>query len=151
MANLLALNCRMASWMLSGKNSCARVCRRCRRSCRAFEAGPEHRVDRQVGVGVRRDRADLDARGAFVADRDADHRAAVDRRDLDLVRRLEVRVEAAIGVDARVEDETEVVAVGQDPLDEIPGEGRDPILALRVVEDVLALLAIDMLVCSRCR
>src|SRR4026209_809252 len=107
---------------------------------RALEPGLEDREDRQVGVDVGRDRADLDAGRALVADRDADHRAAVLGRDLDLVRRLEVRVEAAVRVDARVEDQADVVGVRQDPVQEAPGEARQAVLALLVVEGVLALL-----------
>ncbi len=64
-----------------------------------------------------------------------------DGRGLDLVRRFEVRIEAAIGVDAGVQQQADVVAVGQDAVDELPGELAHLLLALRIPEEVLAVLA----------
>ena len=83
---------------------------------------------------------------ALVAERDADHRAAIDRRNLDLVRRLEVRVEAAIGVDARVEDEAEIGRAVEDPIDELPRHLRDAVLPSLGIEEVFAPCATEMLV-----
>jgi hypothetical protein len=97
--------------MLSGRKRVRGALASSRPRDRTLEAGAQQRVDREVRVGVRRDRAHLDARRALVAERDADHRAAVDRRGLDLVGRLVVRVEPAVGVDARVEHQAESLAL----------------------------------------
>ena len=66
-----------------------------------------NKTDRNDARGI----AHFDARAALVADRDADHRAAIDGRRLELVGRFEVRVETAVGVDAGVEQQAEIVAV----------------------------------------
>ena len=73
-----------------------------------------------VRIRVRRDGAHFDAHAALVADRDADHGAAIDGRRLDLIRRLEMRIEPAIGVDAGIEQQAEVVAVRENAVDERP-------------------------------
>ena len=96
----------------------------------AFETGLEHREHHHVRIGVRAHRANLDAHAALVADRDTNHRAAIDGRRNDLVRRLEVRVEPAIGVDAGIQHQADVVAVGQDAVHEVPGELAELLLAL---------------------
>ena len=93
------------------------------------------------GFASGRHRADFDARAALVADRDADHRAAIHRRSLDLVRRFEVRIEAAIGVHAGVQQQADIVAVGQDAVHELPGELAHLLFALGIPEQVLAVLA----------
>ncbi len=72
----------------------------------------------------------------MVADGHADHGAAIDCRSANLVRRLEVRIETAIGVHAGVEDQAEIERVGQDAIEEVPAELRELLLALFVPEEV---------------
>jgi len=98
-------------------------------SQRPFQSRAEQRVERQVRVGVRCNRPHLDTRRLLVAQRDAHHRAAVHRRRLDLVRRLVVRVEPAIGVDARIERQADLLATREDAVDEAP-PGLCPFRAL---------------------
>ncbi len=106
-----------------------------------MQAGLEDGVHDHVGVGVRSHRADLDAHALLVADGNADHRATIDRRGLELVRRFKVRVQPAIGVHAGVENQAEVVAVGKDAIDEGPAHFAELLFALRIPEEVLAVLA----------
>ena len=73
-----------------------------------------------VRIRIGRDRANFHAHALLVADGNADHRAAIGRRSLDLVRRLEVRIEAAIGVDTRIQHQADVVAMREDAVDELP-------------------------------
>jgi hypothetical protein len=72
----------------------------------------------------------------LVADGHADHGAAIDGRGADLVGRLEVRVETAIGVDAGVEDQAKVERAGQDAIEEVPAELGELLLTLLVPEQV---------------
>ena len=90
----------------------------------AVDAGLEDRVERQVRIRIRRDRANFDAHRARVADGHAHHGAAIGGRSLDLVRRFKVRIETAIGIHAGVQDEADIERVGQDAIDELPAEAR---------------------------
>ena len=90
----------------------------------AVDAGLEDGVQHQVGIGIRRDGAHLDAHRPRVADRHAHHRTAIGGRSLDLVGRFEVRIEPAVGIHAGVQDQAEVQRVGQDAVDELPAERR---------------------------
>ncbi len=93
------------------------------------------------GLASGRDRAHLDASALLVADRNTNHRAAVRRRRLDLIRRLEVRVQPPVSVDARVEHQADVVGVREDPVDELPGELAQFLIALGVPAKILAAFA----------
>ncbi len=88
----------------------------------AVDAGLEDRVQNQVWIRIRRYGANFDSRAALVADRNANHGTAIDCRGLQLVRRFKVRVESAIGIDARVEQQADVVACSQDAVDKLPCE-----------------------------
>ena len=90
----------------------------------------------EIGVGVGSHGANLGAHGAVIADGHAHHGAAVGGRRADLVGRFEVRIEAAIGIDAGVEDEAKIERVGQDAIEEIPAELRELLFALLVPEQV---------------
>ena len=107
---------------------------------RPFQGGAHHRVEHQVRVGVGRHAAHLEAGGLLVARGDAHHRAAVVGGRLDLVGRLEVRVEPAVRVHRRVEHQAEVVGVVQDAIDGVPARLGEVLLALGVPEEVLAAL-----------
>jgi len=74
------------------------------------------------------------------SERDANHRAAVHCRSLELVRRFEMRVEPAIGIDAGIHQQTEIVAVREYPVDELPGKCTGFFQALRIPEQVLPVL-----------
>jgi hypothetical protein len=102
----------------------------------AVDAGLEDAVEGQVGVGVGSNGADFGAHGAVVADGHADHGAAIDGRGADLVGRLEVRVETAVGVDAGVEDKAKVERMAEDAIEEVPAELGELLLALLVPEQV---------------
>jgi hypothetical protein len=85
--------------------------------------------------------AHLDAHAAFVADGDADHGAAVDRRRFELVRRFEMRIEAAIGVDAGIQHQAEVVSVGENAVEEFIAELAELFFALGIPEQILVFFA----------
>jgi hypothetical protein len=51
-----------------------------------------------------------------------------------------VRIEAAIGVHAGIQQQADVVAVGQNAIDELPSELAELLFALRIPEQVLAVL-----------
>ncbi len=105
----------------------------------AFQSGLENGVHHQVGIGVGSDGAHLDAHAALVADRDADHGAPVHRRRFELVGRFEVRIEAAIGVDAGIEHQAEIVAVSENAVEELIAELAELLFALGIPEQVLAV------------
>ncbi len=107
----------------------------------ALQTRLEHREHHQVRIRVRRNRPDLHPRTPLVADRNADHRAPVHRRRLDLVRRFEVRIQPPVRVHARVQQQADIVAVRQNPVQELPPELAQLLLALRIPEQVLAVLA----------
>ena len=102
----------------------------------AVDAGFEDGVHREVGVGVGGYGANLGAHRARVADGHADHGATVDGRCADLIGRFEVRIEAAIGIDAGVEDEAEIERVAEDAIKELPAEFGELLLALFVPEEI---------------
>jgi hypothetical protein len=76
----------------------------------------------------------------FYADWDSDHGAAIHGRRLDLVGRFEVGIEAAIGIHAGIQQQANVVAVGEDAVDEGPAHFAE-FLAFGVPEQVLAVFA----------
>ena len=54
---------------------------------------------------------------------------------------LEVRVEAAVSVDAGIDEQADVVAVGEDAVDKVPAELAEFFLALGIPEEVFAVAA----------
>jgi hypothetical protein len=52
-----------------------------------------------------------------------------------------VRVEAAIGIHAGVEDQADVVAMRENPVHEVPAELAELFFALGVPEEIFAVLA----------
>src|SRR5208282_5698119 len=88
----------------------------------ARDAGLEDRVHHEIRIGIRRYGADFHAHALFIADGDANHRAAVDRGRFNLIGSLKVRIQAAVGIYAGVEEQTNVVAVRQDTIDESPAK-----------------------------
>ena len=88
----------------------------------AVNAGLEDCVERQVRIGVRRHGPNFGPHGAMVTDGHAHHGAAVCSRGANLVWRFKVRVEAAIRVDAGVEDKAEIERAVQNAVKERPAE-----------------------------
>ena len=105
----------------------------------SIQAGFENRIHDQVGIRVRRNGANLDAHALLVADRDTDHGATVDRRCLDLVGRLEVRIETAVSVDAGVQHQANVVPVREDAIEKRPTCLAQFLLALGIPKEILAV------------
>src|ERR1700738_999543 len=66
----------------------------------AVEASLEDRIHHHIRIRVGSDGAYLCTHAALVADRDAHHGSAVDRGGLQLVWRLEMRIEPAISIHA---------------------------------------------------
>src|SRR5208283_5550537 len=64
-----------------------------------------------------------------------------DGRRFELIRRLEVRIEAAIGVHAGIEHQAEVVAMSEQAVEKFISEFAELLLALGIPEQVLAVLA----------
>src|SRR6266511_801416 len=108
-------------------------------SQRAFQSGLQQGVEHQIWVGIRADRAHLDTGRILIANRDTHHRATIDWRGLDLVRRFEVRVEPAVRVDAGIQHQTDIIRAGQNAIDELPTRVRET-LGPSAIEDVLAIL-----------
>src|SRR6185503_16893977 len=77
----------------------------------AVDACLEDGIEREVRIGIGRNRTNLSPHGARVADGNANHRAAICCGGLDLVRSLEVRIETTVCIDARVEYQTDVQGV----------------------------------------
>ncbi len=88
----------------------------------AVEAGLEDRIEHQVRIRVRSDGANFDAHALLVADRNADHGAAIHCGRLDLIRRFKVRIEAPISIHAGIQQQADVVAVREDAVDEGPSQ-----------------------------
>src|ERR1700737_653447 len=107
----------------------------------AFEAGFEDGKHYEIGVGVRRNGTDFHAHAFFVADGNADHGTAIDRRGLELVGCFEVRVEAAISVHAGIEQQTNIVAVRENAIHKRPAEFAEFFLSLGIPEKILTILA----------
>ena len=87
------------------------------------------------------DRAHFHAHALLVADGNADHRAAIDRRSLELVGRFKMRIEPAIGIHAGIQHQADIVAVVR-----MRSMNDQPILLsfsspLAIPEEVLAVLA----------
>src|SRR5271170_5388519 len=106
----------------------------------AVDACLEDGIKSEIRIGIRRDRTNFDAHALLVADGDADHGAAIHRRSFDLVRRFEMRIQAAVGVDAGIQNQADVVAVGQNAIQERPAEFAEFFFALGIPEQVLAIL-----------
>src|ERR1700735_3109920 len=115
-----------------------------------MQTGLEDRVKDQVGIGVRADGTNFHARRLRVADRNSNHRAAIHGGSFDLVRRFKMRVEAAISIHTRVEQETNVIAVREDLVHETPTKLGSLLLALRIPEKIFASLG-DRNVCVHTR
>src|SRR5205085_6117242 len=107
----------------------------------AVKAGFEDGVHHHVRVGVRRNGTHFGAHAAFIADGDAHHGAAVRGRSVELIRGFEVRVEAAVGVHAGIDEQADIVAVGEDAVDKVPAEFAEFLLATGIPEKVFAVLA----------
>jgi len=74
----------------------------------------ENAVENQIRIGIgATDRTSTRMLLSF-SDRNTDHRSAINRRADNLVRSLEVRVEAAERINARIQRKANVVAVTQD-------------------------------------
>src|SRR5262249_34330050 len=78
---------------------------------------------------------------AMVADGDADHGAAIHGRCHDLVRRFKVRVQTPIGVDAGVQRQADIVAVGQNAIHERPAQLGELFLSFGIPKQVGVFLA----------
>ncbi len=76
----------------------------------------------------------------MIAQGDANHGTAIDRRGDDLVRRFEVRIQAAIGVHTGIEQRADVIAAGENAVHEVPAKPAELFLALRIPERVLIVL-----------
>src|SRR5271166_419278 len=106
----------------------------------AINAGFEDGIQSEIRVGIGRHGTNFDAHALFVADGNADHRTAIHRRSLDLVGGLKVRVEAAESIHAGIQNQADVIAVGQDAIHEGPAELAELLFALGIPEEVLAVL-----------
>src|SRR5437660_5653921 len=105
------------------------------------QSGFEDGVHHYVRICVRSDCPHFRAHAALVANGDAHHRSAVDRRSIQLIGRFEVRVQPAIRVHAGVEEQANVVAVCEDAVHKVPAKFAELLLALGIPKQVLALLA----------
>src|ERR1019366_3905514 len=101
-----------------------------------IDAGLEDREERQVRVRIRRDGAHFNAHRLRVADGHAHHRSTIGRRSLDLVRRLKVRIEAAICIYAGIENQADIERTGENAIDEIPTESGKLLLALLIPHEI---------------
>src|SRR6267378_3183621 len=107
----------------------------------AVEAGLEDGIHDHVGVRVGSNGAHLRAHALLVAYGDTHHGAAVDRRSIELIGRLEVRVQPAVGVDAGIDQQADIVAMAENAIHELPTELAELLLALGIPEEVFAVLA----------
>src|SRR5258706_1523417 len=107
----------------------------------AVESGLEDRIHHHIRVRVGSDRAYFRTHAALVANGDADHCAAVDRRCLKLVRRLEMWIQAAIGIHAGVKQQAEIITVRKDAVYELPAGFAKLFLPFWIPEHVLAIFA----------
>src|SRR5205823_952763 len=81
------------------------------------------------------------AHAAFVADGDAHHGAAVRGGSVELIRRFEMRVEAAVRIDAGIDEQANIVAVRENAIDEVPAEFAELLLTFGIPEKIFAVLA----------
>src|SRR6202008_662376 len=107
----------------------------------ALQPSLENRVHHHVRARIGADRTNFDSHTFVVADGYANHRAAIDGGRLQLVGSLEVRIEAAVGVHAGIQQQADIVAVGQNAVDEFPAELAELLFALGIPEEVFAILA----------
>ncbi len=99
------------------------------------------RVKHQVSIGVWTDRANFDARTFLVADRHPHHGTAIDGRSLNLVGCFKMRIQTAIRIHAGIQQQTKIVAMGQNAIAERPRKFAQLLLALWIPEKVFAFLA----------
>src|SRR6202790_4928471 len=104
----------------------------------AIQAALENGIENQIRIGVRGNRANFDAAALFVADGDAHHGTAIHGARLDLVGRLEMRVQTSIGVDAGIKQQANVVGVGENAVDKTPGKLAKFFFALGIPENIFA-------------
>src|ERR1700722_9591223 len=107
----------------------------------AIQAGLEDREHDHIRIGVGCDGANFDAHTFLVADRNADHRTAIDCGGFDLVWCLKVRIEAAIRIDTGIEQQADVVAVSQNSIAKTPAHLAQLFFTLRIPKKILALVA----------
>src|SRR5581483_3330103 len=107
----------------------------------AVDAGLEHCQHDHIRVRVGSHGTNLDAHALFVADRNADHGAAINSRRLDLVWRLEVRIETAISVHAGIQQQANIVPVSENAVHERPSELAELLFAFGIPEKVFAVFA----------
>ncbi len=107
----------------------------------------EYRIEDQVRVGVGADGTDFHPHTLLVADGDAHHRAAIDSGSHELIGGFEVRIEAAIGVDARIQQHADVIAVGQNAIDKFPAQLAELLFALSSQKRFLPFSLMETLVC----
>ena len=103
--------------------------------------------EHQVRISVRCDGAYFYPHASLVANRDTNHRPAIDRRCFDLVRRFEVRIEPAISVHARVQEQANIVPVRQDAIKESQPSRAKLFLTFGIPEQVVPVLVMETLVC----
>ena len=103
--------------------------------CRGEQAG-----DGQIRVGGGVTEPQLHARGAAALGRDAQHRAAVVQAPVDQPGRQGVGAEPLVGVDRWVVHGSQRRGVGQHAGDRRPGDVGQPVLAVRIIEDRLAVV-----------
>src|SRR3984957_4690383 len=107
----------------------------------AVDAALEDRQHHQIWIGIRRHRTNFHTHALLVADRNADHRSTIHGRGFDLVGRLEVWIQTAIGIHAGVQQQADVIAMSKDAIEECPALLAELFFALPVPEQVLAVLA----------
>src|SRR5277367_3385000 len=113
----------------------------------AVETRLEDGMQHHIRIGIRSHSAHFYAHALLVADRNADHRAAIHCRRLELIRSFEVRIEAAVRVDARIHQQAKIIAMRQNAVHEVPAKLGELFLSLRIPENVLTLFTIDTFVC----
>src|SRR6202021_2759483 len=107
----------------------------------SLNAGSKHRIENQVGIGVRADGTDFHTHAPIVADGNANHGAAIDSGSYELVRRFKVGIETTIRVDARIQEHADVIAMGQNAIDKFPTQLAELLFTLFIPEEIFSLLA----------
>src|SRR5262249_40949545 len=106
----------------------------------AVEPGLEDRVHDHVRAGIRRYGTDFDSHASFVADGDANHGAAIRGRCFELIRSFEMRVEPPKCIYARVQQQANVIAVGEQAIYELPAELAEFFFSFGIPKKILSTL-----------
>src|SRR6202041_2257645 len=95
----------------------------------------------QIWIGIRRHRTNFHPHALLVADRNEDHRSPIHGGGFDLVGRLEVWIQTAIGIHAGVQQQADVIAMSKDAIEEWQYHLNELFFGFRVPDQVLAVLA----------